>query len=73
MLLVNLNTRIINPAPAQPSLLWRWEQFRFGCDLFAAREPLTACCNDEQRRGWLSACSVEAEAMTPGYAQKVGW
>lgn len=55
----------INLAVQDKSLLARWDQFRFGWDIFTAREPLTRCSTDEQRRGWLAALNAAAVATLP--------
>jgi hypothetical protein len=55
------------------NLLWRWEQFQYGYNLFQAGEQISRCQNAEQRRGFMAALNAQAEANTPGYAQKFGW
>jgi hypothetical protein len=51
-----------SPLP-KPGALWaRYESYKFGWDIFTAREPLSNCRNDEQRRGWGAACYAQAAA-----------
>jgi hypothetical protein len=61
---INLNSKIVNPAP---SVQAQWESFQLGGDLFTAREPLTACRNAEQRRGWMAALKAASDADTDIY------
>jgi hypothetical protein len=49
------------------------KHFSVGYALYIARQPITACQNADQRRGWLSANAAEGEYVTPGYAAKAGF
>lgn len=49
----------------EPSIIQRWEQYKYGWDMHTAREPFTRCDSDEQRRGYLDACASEAVATLP--------
>lgn len=42
-----------------------WEQFRYGYDLFIAKEPVTNCQNIQQRRGWWAALEAASVASLP--------
>lgn len=69
-----MNAIQVNLAVQDKSLLARWDQFRFGWDIFTAREPLTRCSTDEQRRGWLAALNSEAIAQLPATSvEKLGF
>lgn len=69
MIAVNLNSRIINEphvaADSFGSLTAQFESFKFGYDLFSAREPMARCRNSEQQRGWMAALRSEAVATLP--------
>jgi len=49
------------------------KHYRIGYELYIARQPIAACQNADQRRGYLAANAAEGEYVTPGYAQKAGW
>lgn len=55
-----------------PNVLARKHR-RIGEELYIARQPLSACQNEQQRAGWLSANAAEGECATPNYASKAGW
>lgn len=47
------------------SLLAAFEQFQHGWDVYKAKQPVTACQNMQQQRGWFAANSAEAAATLP--------
>jgi hypothetical protein len=49
------------------------KHFAVGYQLYIAGQPISACHNEAQRAGWLSANAAEGEYVTPGYAAKAGW
>lgn len=49
------------------------KHFSVGYELYIARQPITACQNVDQRRGYLAANRAEAECAIAGFADKVGW
>ena len=49
------------------------KHYQVGYALYIAHQSLESCQNDAQRRGWWAALDADAECVTPGYAQKVGW
>lgn len=68
-----MNQIQVNLAVQDKSLLQRWEQYKLGIDFYRAGEPVMRCASAEQLRGWYDSQRAEAEANTPGYAQKMGW
>lgn len=61
-MIISLHAQPVNPAP---SLLDRWQSYKLGCALFAARQPFDACTDAEARRGWLNSLNAEAVAQLP--------
>jgi len=53
--------------PAPDSSVAAWESFRLGQDFFTAREPMSACRNAEQRRGYMAALSAASGTDTDIY------
>jgi len=49
------------------------KHFAVGYALYIARQPLEACQNDAQRRGWWAGLDADAECATPHYADRMGW
>lgn len=49
------------------------KHYQVGYSLYLHRQPLTACQNEQQRRGWLAANAAEGEYVTAGYASKAGF
>jgi hypothetical protein len=47
--------------------------YAVGYALYIGRQPLEACQNADQRRGWFAALDADAECATPGYAASRGW
>jgi len=49
------------------------KHYQVGYALYIGNQPLSACHNDQQRRGWWAALDADAECATPGYAASRGW
>lgn len=52
-------------ADSYGSLAAQFAAFQVGYDRFTAREPMSACRNSEQQRGWMAALRSEAVATLP--------
>lgn len=71
---MSINWNSDNDKSATNSLLARWESYRYGADLYAAREPLSRCHNAESRRGWWDSLNAEALASLPANCvEKLGF
>lgn len=44
-------------------------QYRIGWNKYASGRPLSACTNEEQRRGWNAANRAQAAAETAMYME----
>jgi hypothetical protein len=65
---------IFQPTAAQPDPVAQLESFRYGWELFTARQHVTACHNAESRRGWYAALDAFAVATLPATsAEKMGF
>ena len=49
------------------------KHFQVGYALYMGNQPISACHNDDQRRGWLAANRAEAECATAGYGDWSGF
>ena len=67
-MLPQLYSTVIVDYPPKPRQLYQlgWNRF---CDGMSR----ATCENDHERRGWDAASRAAAEALTPGYAESMGW
>jgi hypothetical protein len=49
------------------------KHYQVGYALCVARQPIEACQNNAQRRGWWACLDAEAECATAGYADRMGF